>query len=111
MAGCSDTNCLPGPNLPCNHWGSVHSRLHNDTVRFETPLLAKLAIQICLPRVPTSDECGPFRNSDYAYEIIVNKVTTIERSSAWYTIVTWMFKPGVVAGYIIALWYLKTRVW
>lgn len=33
LASCSDTNCLPGPHLPCNHRGSVHSRLHNDSVR------------------------------------------------------------------------------
>jgi hypothetical protein len=58
-------------------------------------------------RVPTSNECGPFRNVEYAYEIIVNKMTNIRRDSAWYTIVTWMFKPGVVAGYIIALWYVN----
>jgi hypothetical protein len=31
-------------------------------------------------------------------------MTNIERDSYWYFIVTWMFKPGVVAGYIIALW-------
>lgn len=38
-------------------------------------------------------------------------MTNIRRDSAWYTIVTWMFKPGVVAGYIIALWYVETFIY
>ncbi|XP_059472562.1 transmembrane channel-like protein 7 isoform X2 [Neocloeon triangulifer] len=92
-------NCKP----PSRSWRAAQIQTVFLALTFLAIIGVIFSLGYTMTRVPTSKGCGPFRDFGHAYEIILRKWDNIDRDSNWYKIGKWVFKPGVVAGYIIAL--------
>ncbi|KAH1026264.1 transmembrane channel-like protein 7 isoform X2 [Dendroctonus ponderosae] len=58
--------------------------------------------------MPTSKECGPFRDYDHIYEIVTLGVLQLKANSTVWSVVLFITKPGVIA---VALLFLCARVY
>lgn len=50
-----------------------------------------------------SNACGPFREHDYTWDAIVEKVLNLKRDSQFWRVITVFTKPGVFAAILIAM--------
>ncbi|XP_065339052.1 transmembrane channel-like protein 7 isoform X1 [Cloeon dipterum] len=92
-------NCKP----PSRSWRAAQIQTVFLALTFLAIIGVLFTLGYTMTRVPASKGCGPFREIEHAYLIIKHKLNSIDKNSNWYTIGEWIFKPGVVAGYIIAL--------
>lgn len=68
--------------------------------------LAMTAILVNLGYIITSVKsggCGPFRNHDYTWEVVIDHVLNLRRDSHFWVVVTNLAKPGTGAAILIAM--------
>ena len=50
-----------------------------------------------------SGDCGPFRSHDYTWEVVIDHVLKVRRDSGFWTVVTYLARPGIGAAILIAM--------
>lgn len=54
--------------------------------------------------IGVSNNCGPFRDYDYIYQILTIGVAHLEDSHPFWRVIIYLTKPGAVVLFIVAMW-------